>query len=153
ADPTRDKLRDDDKVGVVQDWAAVKIGKGNCSSATLTVAVIKDTARHRVVDNAIGGGLVCQTLAVKGGRRQSAGCCESCEDILVQPKRVGSVEIGEPVDIGRRVERGVEDKSIHAAAAGQDVVAGPAVENIVAGVTDDRVRQVVTGAVDIADAG
>ena len=52
---------------------------------------------------------------------------------VVEPDRVlHDVEVGDPVDVGRSVEGGVEDEVVVARAAGQRVVSGAAVEDVVA---------------------
>ena len=67
--------------------------------------------------------------------------------------------VGDGVDIGGGVQRGVEQELVVAGAAGERVIAGPALEVVVAaqalehvdaGIADDGLRVVVAGEVDRA---
>ena len=74
-----------------------------------------------------------------GGQRAEVRA-EARHHCVFEPDRVlHDVEVGDPVDVGRGVEGGVEDEVVVAGAAGQRVVAGSAVEKIVAAEAVERV--------------
>ena len=52
---------------------------------------------------------------------------------------VGDGEAGDPVDVGRRVQRGVEDEAVRAASTADSVVAAPADDAVAKWAADDRV--------------
>ena len=73
----------------------------------------------------------------------------------------GDVEVGDVVDVGRRIEGGVEHELVAAVAAHENVVARPASEHVIAatapqdvvsGVADQRVSKRVARAVDVVAA-
>ena len=59
---------------------------------------------------------------------------------VLEPDRVlHDVEVGDPVDVGRGVEGGVEDEIVVAGTSGEGVFSGAAVEDIVAAAAEQRV--------------
>ena len=138
----------DQEIRVRQRQSGIEDGELRRAAGSTAVAVVDQRPGRGIVDDAVRGG---RRRSPDGERRSGkrAERTDGGEDRVVEADHVvGDREVGNGVDIGGGIERGVEDEGVEPRTAGQRVVAGPPGQTVVAGIAEDLVVQRIARTVE-----
>src|SRR4029453_1376583 len=142
-------LLDEKESGRGQRKTGGQVRKHGLPAGRAAVGVERQVAVGVVVDDVLGSGDSCGTDVERRCGERAGGQPDE-HRILQVDGVVGDVEVEHVVDVGRGIERGVEDHRVLSAAGEDVVVASTAIDGVVALTAGHQVVAVAT--VQIVDA-